>query len=199
MPENDSASLLFFFFFLTEVPRTQPLGSPHDPVYCPGQALCQNGKSYLFFHLVIENLGRQALGKQSTAQRQPSYSQVSVFAWLLMKAVDWGYCGICFALPIFLFALWQGGSQPPRVTEMLWVQPNPSPAIKDTPAHPPTYTSIQAIFSCPLSMRLETWNEIQRKLWEFAFGIQLLPGRSALGPQEYSFAHCFIRFPGSPL
>lgn len=66
-----------FFPFLTEVPRTQPLGSPHDPVYCPGQALCQKGKSYLFFHLVIENLGGEAVGKQSTVQRPPSYSQVS--------------------------------------------------------------------------------------------------------------------------
>lgn len=68
---------LFFFSFLTEVPKTQPFGSPHDPVHCPGQALCQKGKSYLFFHLVIENLGGEALGKQSTVQRHPSYSQVS--------------------------------------------------------------------------------------------------------------------------
>lgn len=51
-------SFFFFFPLLIEVPRTQPLGSPHNPVYCPGQALCQKGKRYLFFHLVTWKSGR---------------------------------------------------------------------------------------------------------------------------------------------
>jgi len=63
-----------FFFsspLLIEVPRAQPLGSPHDPVYCPGQALRQKGKSYLFFHLVTWKSGRGSGGKAEHCTKTP--------------------------------------------------------------------------------------------------------------------------------
>lgn len=201
MPENDSASLLFFFFpLLIEVPKTQPLGSPHDPVLSWPGTLSKRKKLSLLSSCNLK-IWEGKWWESRALYKGTHHISRSIFCLAAderrgLKTLWYLFCpsnfSVCF--------VGRRISDPTGNWDALSAAKPPlSPAVTDTPAHPATYTRIQPIFSCPLYMHLETWNKIQRKLWEEAFGFQLLPGRSAVGPHEYSFAHCFIRFPGSPL
>lgn len=79
-------------------------------MYCLGWVLHEKGKGYLFFHLVTQP-GRDSGGKAELGMKAPTIFPGQFFAWLLLQAGARRHCGICFALPTFLFALWEGGAQ----------------------------------------------------------------------------------------
>lgn len=58
--------------------------------------------------------------------KAPAIFPSQFFTWLLLQAGARGHCGICFPLPVFLFALWEGGAPTRLVSEMLCPWPGPS-------------------------------------------------------------------------